>query len=86
MPIGPSAASPSSQRTKSAPLLRRCRPSAVLPFAVSVFASTAHVEHNDVATNPFAYTAATHHDFGPELTPELREQERRLREQVAAKR
>jgi len=25
-------------------------------------------------------------DFGPELTPELREQERRLREQVAAKR
>jgi hypothetical protein len=23
-----------------------------------------HVEHGDVATNPFAYTAATHHDFG----------------------
>jgi cyclophilin family peptidyl-prolyl cis-trans isomerase len=30
----------------------------------SVFVSTLHVEHGDVASNPFAYTAATHHDFG----------------------
>lgn len=30
----------------------------------NVFISTLHVEHGDVATNPFAYTAATHHDFG----------------------
>jgi hypothetical protein len=29
-----------------------------------VFVSTLHVEHGDVATNPFAYTAALHHDFG----------------------
>lgn len=28
-----------------------------------VFASTRHVEHNDVATNAFSYTAATRHDF-----------------------
>jgi cyclophilin family peptidyl-prolyl cis-trans isomerase len=29
-----------------------------------VFASTLHVEHGDVASNGFAYTAALHHDFG----------------------
>lgn len=32
--------------------------------SVNVYVSTLHVEHGDVATNPFAYTAATHHDFG----------------------
>ena len=31
---------------------------------VNVFISTLHVEHGDVASNPFAYSAATHHDFG----------------------
>ncbi len=30
----------------------------------NVFISTLHVEHGDVASNAFAYTAATHHDFG----------------------
>ncbi len=31
---------------------------------VSVFASTLHVEHDDVAASPFAYSAATRHGFG----------------------
>jgi cyclophilin family peptidyl-prolyl cis-trans isomerase len=31
---------------------------------VNVYISTLHVEHGDVASNPFSYTAATHHDFG----------------------
>lgn len=28
-----------------------------------VFVSTSHVEHNDVSSSPFSYTAATRHDF-----------------------
>lgn len=32
--------------------------------STKIFASTTHVEHNDVASNPFAYSAATNHMFG----------------------
>lgn len=31
--------------------------------AQRVFVSTRHIENNDIATNPFSYTAATRHDF-----------------------
>lgn len=31
--------------------------------AQRVYVSTRHVEHNDIATNAFSYTAATRHDF-----------------------
>ncbi len=31
--------------------------------AQRVYVSTRHVENNDIATNPFSYTAATRHDF-----------------------
>lgn len=32
--------------------------------AIRIYASAVHTEHGDVAGNPFAYTAATRHDFG----------------------
>ena len=36
--------------------------------SANVFLSTRHVEHGDVATNAFAYSAATHHDFSEGFT------------------